>query len=291
MTTETIKLQELNLPRGGRIPEWADPDTFISPDTPPFPDAMHQEPSISDTMTTLRGRPDWETTLISGNSFLYYNRDNLNDRYSPDCYVAFDVDIGTIWPRNGYMVWSAGKPPDFALEIASKSTGRCDTVLKRRDYARIGIQEYWRFDATGGDYHDAPLGGDRLVNGEYQPLPTQTEPDGSIWGYSEVMDLWLVWDSGYLLFWNPSAREFLRNIDAAEDDRQAAEDALAETQETLAGTQEALAGTREALAGTQQRLEASRSAKERALAELEAAQETIRRLREQSDESGPDSGG
>ncbi|MCY3691049.1 MAG: Uma2 family endonuclease [Chloroflexota bacterium] len=302
MTTQTIELQELNLPRGGRIPEWADPDTFISPDTPPFPDAMHQEPSISDTMTTLRrhlrGRPDWETTLISGNSFLYYNRDNLNDRYSPDCYVAFDVDIDTIWPRNGYMVWSAGKPPDFALEIASKSTGHRDTVLKRRDYARIGIREYWRFDATGGDYHDAPLGGDRLVNGEYQPLPTQTEPDGSIWGYSEVMDLWLVWDSGYLLFWNPSAREFLRNIDAAEDDRQAAEDALAETQETLAGTQEALAGTREALAGTQealagtqQRLEASRSAKERALAELEAAQETIRRLREQSDESGPDSGG
>ena len=157
-------------------------------------------------------------------------------------------------------------------------------MLKRRDYARIGIREYWRFDATGGEYHDAPLGGDRLVNGEYQPLPTQTEPDGSIWGYSEVMNLWLCWDSGYLLFWDPSAREFLRNIDAADDDRQAAEAALAETQEALAGTQEALAGT-------QQRLEASRSAKERALAELEAAQETIRRLREQLDESGPDSGG
>ena len=281
MTTETIKLQDLGLPRGGRIPEWADPDTFISPDTPPFPDAMHQEPSISDAMTTLRrhlrGRPDWNTTLISGNSFLYYDRDNLNNRYSPDCYVAFNVDIDTIWPRNGYMVWSAGKPPDFALEIASKSTGHRDTVLKRRDYARIGIREYWRFDATGGEYHDAPLGGDRLVNGEYEPLPTQTEPDGSIWGYSEVMNLWLCWDSGYLLFWDPGAREFLRNIDAADDDRQAAEAALAETQE--------------ALAGTQQRLEASRSAKERALAELEAAQETIRRLREQLDESGPDSGG
>ena len=288
MTTKTIELQDLGLPRGGRIPEWADPDTFISPDTPPFPDAMHQEPSISDTMTTLRrhlrGRPDWETTLISGNSFLYYDRDNLNNRYSPDCYVAFNVDIDTIWPRNGYMVWSAGKPPDFALEIASKSTGRRDTVLKRRDYAHIGIREYWRFDATGGEYHDAPLGGDRLVNEEYQPLPTRTEPDGSIWGYSEVMDLWLVWDSGYLLFWNHGAREFLRNIDAADDDRQAAEDALTETQDALTETQDALAAT-------QQRLEASRSAKENALAALEAAEETIRRLREQLDERGPDSGG
>jgi len=284
MTTETIKLQDLGLPRGGRIPEWADPDTFISPDTPPFPDAMHQEPSISDAMTTLRGRPDWDTTLISGNSFLYYDRDNLNNRYSPDCYVAFNVDMDTIWPRNGYMVWSAGKPPDFALEIASETTGPRDMIIKRRDYAHIGIREYWRFDATGGEYHDAPLGGDLLVDGEYQSIPTQTEPDGSIWGYSEVMNLWLCWDSGYLLFWDPSAREFLRNIDAADDDRQAAEAASAETQEALAGTQQALAGT-------QQRLEASRSAKERALAELEAAQETIRRLREQLDESEPDSGG
>jgi len=267
MTTETITLQHLDLQPGDPIPDWVDPDTFISPDPPPLPDAMHQEPHFTDVMSTLRRhlrkQPNWETTLISGDSHLYYDRGNLNNRYEPDCYVAFDVDVGAIWPRNGYMTWIADKPPDFALEIASKSTGPRDMIIKRRDYARIGIREYWRFDATGGDYHDAPLGGDRLVNGEYQPLPTQTEPDGSIWGYSEVMDLWLVWDSGYLLFWDPSAREFLRNIDAADDDRQAAEDALAETQDALAGTQE----------------------------RLEAAQETIRRLREQLDESGPDSGG
>lgn len=271
MTTKAPKLQSLDLPRGGRIPKWADPDRFISPDPPPLPDAMHQEPSFSDVMTTLRrhlrGRPDWETTLISGHSFLYYDRDNLNNRYLPDCYVAFNVDVDSIWPRNGYMVWSAGKPPDFALEIASKSTGDRDMVVKRRDYAIIGIREYWRFDATGGDYHDAPLGGDRLVNGEYVPIPTQTEPDGSIWGYCAVLDLWLCWDSGYLLFWDPQTGDFLRNIDAADDARQAAEDALAVTQDVLAETQTALQTERAA---------------------RQAAEETIRRLREQLGEAGPE---
>ena len=274
MTTETITLQHLDLLPGEPIPDWVDPDTFISPDPPPLPDAMHQEPHFTDVMSTLRRhlrkQPNWETTLISGDSHLYYDRDNLNNRYEPDCYVAFDVDVGAIWPRNGYMTWIADKPPDFALEIASKSTGHRDTVLKRHDYARIGIREYWRFDATGDEYHDAPLGGDRLVNGEYESIPTQTEPDGSIWGYSTVLDLWLVWDSGYLLFWDPSAREFLRNIDAADDDRQAAEDARDAAEA--------------ALAAAMAELEVERAARR-------ADQETIRRLRAQLDESEPRSGG
>lgn len=241
MTTETAALQSLDLEPGAPIPDWADPDLFISNDPPPLPDAMHQEPHFTDVMSTLRrhlrGRPN---TLISGDSHLYYDRDNLNNRYEPDCYIAFDVNVDTIWPRNGYMTWIAGKPPDFALEIASKTTGQRDMVVKRRDYARIGIREYWRFDPTGGEFHDAPLGGDRLVNGGYVPIETTTEPDGSIWGYSAVLDLWLCWDSGWLLFWNPTTRSFLRNIDAADDDRQAAEDALAVAQDQLANAQETI---------------------------------------------------
>lgn len=278
MTTETLTLQSLDLPRGARIPEWADPDAFISPDPPPLPDAMHQEPSFSDVLTTLRrhlrGRPDWETTLISGHSFVYYNRDDLNDRYLPDCYVAFNVDVDAIWSRNGYMVWVGGKPPDFALEIASKSTGGRDMGIKRRDYARIGIREYWRFDATGGDYHDAPLAGARLVNGRYEPIPTHTEPDGSIWGYSEILELWLCWDSGYLLFWNPKTRSFLRNIDAADDARQAAEDRVEASEEARQAVETAL---------TEER--AARQLAENA---LQAAEETIRRLRAQSGGDSPD---
>ena len=36
-------------------------------------------------------------------------------------------------------------------------------------YAALGIPEYWRFDETG-NYHGVRLAGDRLVNGQYQPI-------------------------------------------------------------------------------------------------------------------------
>ena len=36
-----------------------------------------------------------------------------------------------------------------------------------KDYGRFGVGEYWRFDPSGGEYHDAALAGDRLVDGRY----------------------------------------------------------------------------------------------------------------------------
>ena len=51
--------------------------------------------------------------------------------------------------RNAYVISELGKPPDFVLEIASRSAGRQDHRAKRRDYAALGIPEYWRFDETG----------------------------------------------------------------------------------------------------------------------------------------------
>ena len=71
------------------------------------------------------------------------------------------------------------------MEVASASTAEEDTGGKRRIYQQIGIQEYWRFDSSGGEHYGQPLAGDRLVNGVYQPIELATEPDGEIWGYSE----------------------------------------------------------------------------------------------------------
>ncbi|MXY22160.1 MAG: hypothetical protein F4Y49_12610 [Dehalococcoidia bacterium] len=41
-----------------------------------------------------------------------------------------------------------------------------DCTDKRETYAEYSVGEYWRFDHSGGEYHDAPLAGDRLVIGE-----------------------------------------------------------------------------------------------------------------------------
>ena len=291
---------------GAFIPLDTDPDTFISPDPLPMPDAMTQEPFFTDFMSTLRRYlRQYADVLISGDSCLYYDRGNLNRRYEPDCYIAFGVDVAPIHARNGYMVWIAGKPPDFALEIASESTWRRDLGVKRRDYARMGIREYWRFDAEG-QYYGAPLAGDRLVNGRYVPIPMERREDGSVWGYSAVLGLYLCWYEGWLYFWNPLTGTFLRNIDAAEDalvatqdQLEASQEALATTREQLTESQDALEASQDALATTQGRLEAVRSGKQNALQqladarageegarqELADAQEIIRRLQQQLEET------
>ena len=86
----------------------------------------------------------------------------------PDLLVAFNVDRSQAVEQNGYSIRDLGKPPDLVLEVASESTGATDIGDKRRDYAAFGIPEYWRYDPTGGERHDAPIAGDRLVDGEYQ---------------------------------------------------------------------------------------------------------------------------
>ncbi len=100
------------------------------------------------------------------------------------------------------MISEVGKPPDFILEVASRSTGRNDYTTKRKGYAGYGVREYWRFDHTGGRYHDAALAGDVLVDGEYEPVEITREPDGLIWGHSEVLGLDLCWrEEASKLWW------------------------------------------------------------------------------------------
>ena len=124
------------------------------------------------------------------------------------------------------------KPPDWALEIASQSTGREDVDRKPAIYARIGIAEYWRFDPTGGAYHGEPLWVGLLVQGAYQPVELTTGPDGVLKGYSPVLGLSLCWDNGWPRFYDPSVGAYLENwreVEAARADAEArAETAEAE---------------------------------------------------------------
>ena len=75
----------------------------------------------------------------------------------PDLLIAFDVDPEAYRLSNAYVISEQGKPPDFVLEIASSKTGKVDTGDKRREYAGLGIPEYWRFDETG-EFHGIAAG-------------------------------------------------------------------------------------------------------------------------------------
>ena len=127
----------------------------------------------------------------------------------PDMTVVFGVNKGVVLPRRGYSIEEHGKPPDFVLEVASPTTARNDYTRKREDYASYGIPEYWRFDATGGQWYDAALAGDRLVGGVYRPIPINRSAEGHLWGHSDVLNLDLCWEEGRLRWRNPETGQYL----------------------------------------------------------------------------------
>jgi len=224
------------------------------PDPPRIIDAMQQFPHIADANTILGahfrrlGRND---VLVGGEGYLCATARVRSNLSVPDCLVAFNVDPEAILQRNGYVIDEVGKPPDLTLEVASDSTGRVDYLVKPGRYASLGVTEYWRFDSTGGKRHDKPLGGDRLVDGEYQPIPLTVEADGVIWGHSRVLDLDVCWVQGNLRFYDPAAREFLPDMYEAISQRDDALASLAEAKARAVAAEAEVRRLRDQLAGEQ----------------------------------------
>ena len=192
---------------------------IIYPETDgmPLPDGVFQDPLFREIVSTLETFfSDQPNTVVSGNTIIYYEEGNPLRSVSPDCYVAYDSDVELLLNNNTYRLWEMGKPPEFALEIASVSTATTDLVHKRELYARLGISEYWRFDSTGGDFYGEPLVGEYLIDGEYRRFETHTEPDGRVWAHSPALNLDLWWDDGRLRFWDPIEGRWLLSQEEAQ---------------------------------------------------------------------------
>ena len=223
------------------------PDDYVCPDPEPEerPD-MQQAPTVHKSgYFVARHFSNRADVLVDSGGFVFYNRYSMNYRFNPDLYVAFDVDKAAIRQRNGYVIWEAGKPPDFALEVASETTHRRDTAEKTGLYASVGITEYWRVDPTGGDFYGYPLAGDVLVDGIYHPIDLATEDDGTIWGYSAVLDLCICWnpawdwdvdDESRLRFYDRKTGRYLCDMSLVEAERDAA---VAERDEAVAELEQA----------------------------------------------------
>jgi len=58
-----------------------------------------------------------------------------------------------------------------------------------------------------------PYGG-TLVDGEYQPIPLTTEPDGVLKGYSAVLEISLCWieERNWLRFYDPATGSYLSTL-------------------------------------------------------------------------------
>ena len=249
------------------------PDDYVCSDPEKRGD-MLQTPVIDKSgyfvARRFSGRPD---VFVRTDGFIFYNQYSMNYHFRPDLYVAFGVDTDAIRRRNGYVIWEVGKPPDFALEVASETTNERDTAEKPGLYASVGIIEYWRVDPTGGDWYGYPLAGDVLIDGIYHPINIETEANGTIWGYSAVLDLCLCWnpawdwdvdDESGLRFYDRKTGRYLCDISLVE----------AERDEAVAGRETATAERDEAVAGR----ETAIAERDEAVAELEQAQERIRQL-------------
>ena len=217
----------------------------------PLPDGEYQAPLYVRTVGTLRTHfRDVQGARVNGDTFIYYAEGDPRRSFSPDCYVVFGLTDAALHSlslegNNTYLLWEVGKAPDFILEIGSQSTAGADLGSKRVLYADLGVREYWRFDATGGEFYGEALVGERLVDGKYVRLVMREEEDGRVGGHSDVLNLELWWEDGELRFLDPATGERLLSQEEEQDGRLAAE-ARAEEERTGRLAAQARAETAEA---------------------------------------------
>ena len=256
-------------------------DYYEFPDPPPRFDMqnflhLHQygySSAIEQFLVSLLG--DSVTVTVISEAYLAWASYQRGGWFVPDLLVSFNAKMPDAIVRNGYAIDEQGKPPEFVLEIASQSTGRIDDTVKRVGYANFGVQEYWRFDPSGGGRHRTHLAGDRLVNGEYQPIEIIKVDEDNYRGYSEVLRLELRWEHERLRWYDPVGGEYLKSYDEEVEAREAAE---AQAQEADAERRQ----EREARLAAEAQQRQQRQARQAAEARNRELQAELDRLRRQS---------
>ena len=192
----------------------------------------HCVQAISTLEAHFRKRDD---VLVSGNGYLIVSTGSVRDwgqHFYPDCVVAFGVDPKAIVARNGYVISEVGKPPEFVLEIASRTTARRDETVKREGYAKLSVPECWGFDGSGQGYYSQRLWGGRLVGDAYEPIELTVEADGEVRGYSPALSLYLCDDEeDRLRFWDPATQKYLSTHFEAENRAVEAENRVADIED------------------------------------------------------------
>ena len=226
------------------------------------------------------GNPD--TTLVAGEHYLSLvpTRDMTGVRY-PDLLVAFGVDPAAYYRSNAYVISEQGKPPDFVLEIVSRSSRQADRVDKREDYAALGIPEYWRFEEAARRRENR-LAGDRLVDGRYEPITIEELPDGVLQGYSAELDLYLRWEQGQLRLHDPATGRHIATFESERDRADSAE-TRADSERTRADSERVRADSERTRADSAEtRADSERAQAERERARAESAEAQIRELEEEN---------
>lgn len=167
-----------------------------------------------------------DEALVAMELIVYYEFGNDRAWLQPDVLVAFGVGRGG--NRRTFKVWEEGKAPDFVLEVASPSTAERDARHKAREYARIGVREYWRLDPEG-TMMGTPLEGYGAIGGRYGRMESVKRTGGIEYVRSEVLGLDLRSErrdgATVLVFRDPrTGEEFDGALESSERRRRIAED-------------------------------------------------------------------
>ena len=212
----------------------------IFPDFPPRDDmqnALHlHRPALQAALTEHLG--NFESTIVLSEIPVRWTPSQTRGHRIPDLLVAFNIDREQAEFQNGYSIRDLGKPPDFVLEVASVRTAENDVGPKRRDYANFGIPEYWRFDPTGNRRYDAPIAGDRLTAGSYQPIEIIEVESEHLHGHSDVLNLGLCWNHGNLRWYDPATGQHLLTLAEERQARIAAEERIRQLEEQLGNSRD-----------------------------------------------------
>lgn len=169
----------------------------------------------------------------------------------PDAMVAFGVPRRR--RRGSFQTWKDGKVPDFVLEIASTNTWRRDYVWKRDLYERLGVKEYFIYDARDNPGRDRLTGYRMDATGRYRHVRLALHEDLGVGLRSELLGLVMYVDEATeLQWWDPvRKRTFGYYVDDLAE--------LAESKAALAESQAALAEAQAARAKLEHETAALRS--------------------------------
>ena len=200
---------------------------------------------------------------VSSNLLLYYEEGAPQSRVAPDIMVVFGVSPGL---RRTYKLWEEEKAPDVVIEVTSRSTQGEDLGRKQRIYASLGVTEYYMTDPTA-EYLRPPLRAWRLQEGRYVEVLSRRL-------VSPALGLELQLVGGRLRLADPDTgtllaipAEYVQEIAAAREAREAAEERARREAEVREAAEER--ARREA--------EAREAAEERARRETEAREGAARK--------------
>ena len=192
--------------------------------------------------------------LVAMELAVYYQRDDNTVWLQPDVLVVFGVSPED---RPSYRIWEEGKAPDFVLEVASPSTAERDAKHKAREYAQIGVREYWRLDPQG-TLMGMPLEGYEAGGRKYDEVqPVASRARGRRFRSGVLgLDLWSRRQdrATVLVFRDPrTGEEFDGALEEAERRRRIAErESRVARQEVSAAKQETSAAKERASAAEQE---------------------------------------